>query len=107
MPIPLKSFSTRFELRLDGPIAAPDSVPESVRARLIRVVDDFRNRGLPGATSLGPALYEMLGQRPPKACGDMAMITNLLYEVEWWKVYDVCEELVKVCNLRLVWEISG
>lgn len=73
-------------------------VPDGVRVKLIPIVDRFRGNGLPGAYTLGPALYESIGKISPQRTGDMHMIRALFLEAEWWQVYDLSESLVRMCG---------
>ena len=99
MPPP-EMFSKRFGVRPMPAERRPDEVPDGVRVKLIPLVDEYRNNGLPGATTLGPALYEKIGRISPQANGDMPMIRRLFLEAEWWEVYDLCEVLVNMCRFR-------
>jgi hypothetical protein len=68
-------------------------MPDSVRTRLVSLIDRLRNTpSLPGATSLGPKLQERLGIMPEHP-GTMESIRTLIYGLEWWQVYDVCDAL--------------
>ena len=62
MPIPPEMFSKRFGVRPMAAERRPDEMPNGVRAKLIPLVDEYRSNGLPGATTLGPALYERIGR---------------------------------------------
>jgi len=98
MPVPDESFSKRFGVRPRPPQAKPDEVPDLIRVKLWPLIDRFRGHGLPGAYTLGPALYESIGKMAPQPIGDMQMIRDLLREAEWWQVYDLAETLVNKCN---------
>ena len=98
MAIPSEPFSTRFGARPPIPRPEPNTVPDSVRVKLIPLIDELRTAELPGATSLGPALCEVIGRLPPRPSGDMQMIRWLFREVEWWEVYDLCEALVRLAR---------
>lgn len=77
------------------PRCKPNEVPDAARVKLVPLIDELRGRVLPGAYSLGPALFEAIGMKSPGA-GDMHMIRKLIYEVEWWQFYDLCEALVQM-----------
>lgn len=101
MPVPEQSFSQRFSARPRPPRAKADEVPDSIRVKLVPLIDDFRGgKGLPGAYTIGPALYEALGRIPPQPTGDMHMIRELFRKAEWWEIYDLAESLLKMCGRR-------
>lgn len=92
-------FSTRFSVRPKSTQAKPDEIPDLIRVKLVPLIDEFRgSKGLSGAYSLGPALYEAIGKVPPQATGDMNMIRALFRAAEWWQIYDLAENLVKMCS---------
>jgi len=95
VPIPTDSFSKRFAARPKGPAPKPDEMPESVRVKIIPVIDGLRGNNLSGACSLGPALYEAIGRIAPAPTGEMPMIGKLFREAEWWEIHDLCEALVR------------
>jgi hypothetical protein len=99
MPVPVQPFSQRFSVPPKPPQSRPDEVPDSIRVKLVPLIDKFRGgRGLPGAYTIGPALYESLGKIPPQPTGDMHMIRQLFHEAEWWQIYDLAEALVQMCG---------
>jgi hypothetical protein len=98
---PDQPFSSRFSARPKPPQTKPDEMPELIRVKLVPLIDEFRGgRGLPGAYTVGPALYEAIGKIPPQPVGDMHMIRHVFREAEWWQVYDLAEALVKMCGRR-------
>lgn len=98
MAIPKERFSKRFEVRPAVPRPEPNTVPDSIRVKLVPLVDELRGKELPGATSLGPALCESIGRFPPRPAGDMPMIRWVFREAERWEVYDLCEALVRLAR---------
>lgn len=98
MPLPEEPFSTRFGVRPRSPQAKLDVVPDLIRVKLLPLIDQFRSNGLPGAYTLGPALYEAIGKMAPQPTGDMQMIRELFRDAEWWQVYDLTELLVRKCG---------
>jgi len=98
MAIPSEPFSTRFGARPRIPQPEPNTVPDSIRVKLVPLINELRAGALPGATSLGLALCEAVGRFPPRPDGDMGMIRWLFREVEWWEVYDLCETLVRLAH---------
>ncbi len=99
MHVPNQPFSKRLSVRPPLPEAKPAEVPESIRVKIIPLIEKFRGgKGLPGAYTIGPALYESIGKIPPQPTGDMHMIRQLFREAEWWHVYDLAETLVTMSN---------
>ena len=48
VPLPEQPFSQRFSARPRPPQAKPDEVPDSIRVKLVPLIDDFRGGSTPG-----------------------------------------------------------
>lgn len=94
MSLPAEPFSQRFAARPTPATRRPDEVPDSAKARLQHLIDQERQRLLPGAWSLGPRLNKALG-RLASGPGSIADIDNLVRGLQWWEFYDLCEELLR------------
>jgi hypothetical protein len=95
MELSRERFSGRFGVRPEPEPRQPNDVPYSARTKLISAIDRLRQRGLPGATSLGPRLADALG-KPFDGPGDIVKIRGLILSLEWWEFYDACEELLRM-----------
>lgn len=108
MSLPSRPFSQRFGVRPAPPNRRPDEFPDSAKAKLYNLVDQARQRLIPGAWSLGPPLARALG-RMHEGPGSIGQIGDLINSLEWWECYDFCEELLGHSRLReeLAAEIDG
>lgn len=86
-------------LRPPSPIRDPGDVPESLRAKLVALVDSGRNGLFDGAMTFGVKLAQRLG-RLTKYPSDMKQIAALIEDLSPWEICDCMEALVDLSKDR-------